>query len=146
LGNKKEQFMDIEHLCTFTAHLERTEMIASTPRGRRVIGPIVDSTLVGEHLEARQVGTSSADWLVLAPDGTTYIDVRIAFRTHDGAYLYMSYGGRADWSEGIMSGPVFSTPVFETQDERYAWLNPILCVGRGRVFEGGAEYAIGRLR
>lgn len=137
--------MEIEHLCTFTAHLARTEMVATTPRGRRVIGPIVDSSLTGERLTARQVGTSAADWLVLGPDGTTYIDVRIAFKTDDGAYLYMAYRGRADWSQGIMSGPVFSTPVFETQDHRYTWLNSILCVGKGLVFEGGAEYQIGRL-
>lgn len=137
--------MEIEHLCTFTAHLARTEMVATTPRGRRVIGPIVDSELTGDRLTATQVGTSAADWLVMGPDGTTFIDVRIAFKTHDGARLFMAYRGRADWSGGIMSGPVFSTPVFETQDERYAWLNPILCVGKGRVFDGGAEYQIGRL-
>jgi hypothetical protein len=138
--------MLLEPLATFKARLSRTELVASTPRGRRIIGPIVDARLEGERLSATQVGTSAADWLVMAPDGTTYIDVRIAVRTDDGARLFMTYFGRADWSGGVMSGPVYSTPCFETSDPRYAWLNPVLCAARGRVFEGGAEYELAVLR
>lgn len=138
--------MHIDHLCRYEAKLARTEMVATTPRGSRIIGPIVNSTLEGERISARQVGTSAADWMVLGPDGTTFIDVRIVFRTHDDAWVYMSYKGRADWSGGVMSGPVFSTMVFETQDERYAWLNPVLAVGRGVVTDAGGDYEIGILR
>lgn len=138
--------MELEPLCRFTASLAKVEMVASTPRGRRIIGPIVESSLAGERLEATQVGTSAADWLLMGPDGSTYIDVRIAFRTHDGARIYMSYLGRADWSAGVYGGPVYAAPVFETQDERYTWLNTVLCAAKGRVFDGGAEYEIAALR
>lgn len=138
--------MQLEPLTRFTAKLARTEMVGSTPRGRRIIGPIIDSRLEGERLNAVQVGTSAADWLVMAADGTTYIDVRIAFLTDDGARLYMTYHGRADWSHGVMSDAVFSTPCFETADPRYAWLNPVLCAAKGRVFDGGAEYDVAVLR
>jgi hypothetical protein len=138
--------MQLEPLTRFTATLGRTELVASTPRGRRIIGPIADSALEGERLTARQVGTAAADWLLMGPDGTVFIDVRIAFRTHDGARLFMAYTGRADWSTGVMSAPVFSTPRFETEDSRYAWLNPVLCAARGSVSERGAEYEIAVLR
>jgi hypothetical protein len=137
--------MEFESLCHFTASLERAELVASTPRGKRIIGPIVAAELVGERLTAQQVGRSAADWMLIGSDGTAYIDVRIVFRTDDGARLFMTYTGRADWSDGIMSGPVFSTPMFETADSRYAWLNSVLCIGKGRVWEGGAEYEIGVL-
>lgn len=138
--------MRIEPLCRFTASLARTELVADTPRGRRIIGPIVDARLAGDRLTAAQVGRSAADWLVIGPDGTTFIDVRIALRTTDGARLFMSYSGRADWSGGVMSGPVYSTPVFETADPRYAWLNAVLCAAKGTVSASGAEYEIGVLR
>ncbi|WP_157749656.1 DUF3237 domain-containing protein [Jatrophihabitans sp. GAS493] len=138
--------MDLEPLCRFTAYLNRPEMVADTPRGRRLIGPIVRAELTGDRFHATQAGTSAADWLVMGPDGTTFIDVRIAFRTDDGARLFMSYLGRADWSGGVMSAPVFSTPVFETAHPDYAWLNRVLCVGKGSVFEGGAEYELAVLR
>lgn len=138
--------MELEPLCRFTAELDRTEMVAQTPAGQRIIGPIVRSRLEGPRLRAEQVGTSAADWLVLSSDGTTEIDVRLCFRTDDGAALYLSYSGRADWSGGVMSGPVFSAPVFETGAPRYRWLNSVLCAGKGEVFEGGAEYEICVLR
>ncbi len=138
--------MDLEPLCRFTASLAQTEMVASTPRGRRIVGPIVDASLTGERLSGRQIGTSAADWLVMAPDGTTFIDVRIAFRTTDGARIFMTYLGRADWSAGVMSGPVYSTPVFETADDRYSWLNSIVCAAKGEVFAGGAHYDLSVLR
>jgi hypothetical protein len=138
--------VELEPLCRFSAGLARTEMVASTPRGRRIVGPIIESKLTGERLSATQVGTSAADWLVMGPDGTIYIDVRIAWKTDDGARLYMTYLGRGDWSGGVLSGDVFSTPVFETADPRYAWLNSVVCVAKGRVFEGGAEYEIAVLR
>lgn len=138
--------MQLEHLCRFTAELERTELVAQTPRGRRIIGPIVHSRLEGARLKATQRGTSAADWLLLAEDGTTSIDVRLAFVTDDGARLYMSYRGRADWSGGVMSGAVYSTPVFEVEDERYRWLNAVVCAGKGQVASDGAEYEIYVLR
>ena len=138
--------MQLEPLCHFTAALAKTEFVGNTPRGRRIIGPIVGSTLSGDRLTATQIGTSAADWLVIAPDGTTYIDVRIAFLTDDGARIYMTYLGRADWSAGVFGGPVYSTPVFETQDERYTWLNTVMCAGKGEVFDGGARYELAVLR
>lgn len=138
--------MDLEPLGRFTASLARTEFVGSTPRGRRIIGPIVNARLTGDRLQASQAGTSAADWLVLGPDGTIFIDVRIAFRTDDGARIYMSYSGRGDWSAGVMSGAVFATPVFETADERYRWLNGVLCAAKGMVSAGGAEYELAVLR
>ncbi len=31
---------------------------------------------------------------------------------------------------------------FETEDERYAWLNSVVAVGQGRVASGAAEYLV----
>ena len=138
--------MELEPLCRFTASLARTELVVEGPLGRRIIGPIVGARLEGERLKATQRGTSAADWLLLAADGTTYIDVRMALRTDDGAYLYLAYHGRADWSDGVMSGPVYSAPTFATEDPRYRWLNSVQCAAKGRVFDGGAEYEMAILR
>ncbi len=125
---------------TFTAPLARVEFVGTTPLGRRLIGPIVGARLEGPHLAATQRGTSAADWLLRGPDGTTLVDVRIAMRTDDGAFLYISYAGRADWSGGIGSGPVYSAFRFDTEDPRYRWLNRRLVAGRGMVFEDHGEY------
>lgn len=50
--------------------------------------------------------------------------------TDDGAPITITYRGKAAKppSEG---GIVFSTPVFETGEERYLWLNGIQAVSKG---------------
>lgn len=127
---------------TFHAPLARVEFLGTTPRGHRLIGPLVGARLDGPVLAATQRGTSAADWLLRGPDGTTVIDVRIAMRTDDGAHLYITYDGRADWSGGIGSGPVYSAFRFDTDDPRYRWLTRRLVVGRGQVCEDHGEYAL----
>ena len=95
-------------------------MVADTPRGRRIVAGIREGRLDGERLQASQRGTSAADWLVIGSDGTAFIDVRISFRTDDGAFIQMTYSGRGDWGDGPMTGPVYSAPYFETDDDRYS--------------------------
>lgn len=125
--------MDLQPFGTFTAPLNRVEFVGSTPRGRRMVGPIVDARLEGPHVSASQRGTSAADWLLTAPDGSTVIDVRISLRTDDGAFIQVTYSGRADWSGGVGSGPVHSAFRFDTEDSRYRWLNSRLVLGKGQV-------------
>jgi uncharacterized protein DUF3237 len=42
------------------------------------------------------VGTSTADWVLIGPEGTGTLDVRAAFSTDDGATIFVQYHGRAD--------------------------------------------------
>lgn len=138
--------LELIPLCAFTASLGRPEMVADTPRGHRIVAGIKDGRLEGERLQATQRGTSAADWLVIGSDGTAFIDVRISFRTDDGAFIQMTYSGRGDWSDGPMTAPVYSAPYFETDDERYRWLNTIQVVGRGEVADQGARYDLFEVR
>lgn len=135
--------MELTPLCRFTAFISRPEIVADTPRGRFLVGGIKDGRLDGDRVRASQRGTAAADWLIIGTDGTALVDVRISFRTDDGAYLYMDYRGRGDWSKGSMTGPVFSSHYWETEDPRYRWLHTAGVVGRGEVAEGNELYDIG---
>ncbi|KRF00978.1 hypothetical protein ASG88_11305 [Nocardioides sp. Soil777] len=132
--------MQLQPFGTFTAPLGRVEFVGDTPRGRRLIGPIVGARIDGEHLRADQRGTSAADWLLTGPDGATVIDVRISFRCDDGAFVQIAYTGRADWAGGVGSGPVYSAFRFETEDERYRWLHSRIVVGKGQVHPDHGTY------
>lgn len=125
--------MDLEPFGTFRAPLNPVEFVGSTPRGRRLVGPIDGARLEGPLLAASQRGKSGADWLRTGPDGTTLIDVRISLRSDDGAFLQVSYTGRADWATGVGGGPVYSAFRFDTEDDRYRWLNSRLVIGKGEV-------------
>jgi hypothetical protein len=45
--------------------------------------------------------------------------------------------GRADWSEGLGRGAVYSTARLESGDERYRWVNHLPLASKGAVLEGG---------
>jgi hypothetical protein len=85
----------------------------------------------------------SGDWLRVMPDGTRHIDVRLSIKTDDGAFVYMTYTGRAAAVPAEVAarlaasetlGPdqffVVIAPTFETAAPTYAWLNDVLAIGK----------------
>jgi hypothetical protein len=79
------------------------------------------------------VGQATADWGSLCPDGTFQLDVRATLKTDDGVLILAQYMGRCDLSDPAAPGPVYATPRFETGDPRYAWLNKVQAVMKGKV-------------
>jgi hypothetical protein len=47
------------------------------------------------------------------------------------------FHGRLDLSQGQGASPVYSAPLFETGDERYAWINKIQAVAKGELSVDG---------
>ncbi|MCH8815998.1 MAG: DUF3237 family protein, partial [Chloroflexi bacterium] len=40
----------------------------------------------------------------------------------------------------------YTNPMFQTGHEKYAWLNGIVAVGRGKITPGAVEYRVWALR
>ena len=82
------------------------------------------------------------------------IDCRAALETHDGALIYMRYGGfrhgRLEVMEALARGESVDpseyyfriSPSFETGRDKYSWLNRIVAVGIGRRVPSGPIYDI----
>ncbi|WP_166663967.1 DUF3237 domain-containing protein [Actinophytocola oryzae] len=123
--------IELESLGTLTVIIARQFLLPGTGRGGRLIGEAGELTWKSERVNATQLGASSGDWVRLHPDGTVTVDARLVLRTDDGATIAMTYTGKADRppAEG---GVVWTAPTFETDDERYAWLNTVQAVGRGQ--------------
>jgi hypothetical protein len=117
---------------TLVADLGERHILDGAPFGTRVIVDVTDMRIVGERLNARMKGSAAADWGTRAADGTVQLDVRATLETDDGALIFVQYNGRWDFSDPAAPGPVFTTPRFETGDERYAWLNKVQAVMKGR--------------
>lgn len=84
---------------------------------------------------------NDSDWFLIGPDGTGTIDFRGTLDTDDGATIYMHGLGRCDMSGGVgEAGVLYGAPMFETGDERYAWLNRVQAVFRGVVAGDGMFY------
>ena len=100
------------------------------------------------------ISGAGADWILIGPDGFGRLDVRLQVETDDGAVLYMTYGGLLEFNEVSSRQGVDTqfddqyfrtTPIFETGDERYAWMTTSLFVGRDRKLADGVEYEIYRV-
>lgn len=91
----------------------------------------------------------AGDWIQIMPDGTWKLDVRMNATLDDGSLAVMQYNGIVRMTDALMervaagdeltSEDLYfrATPYVETNSEKYAWLNQVLCVGKLRSFQGG---------
>ncbi len=124
--------IELVPLCTMQVELAPALAVGVGPAGDRSVGAIRTVTVAGERLNATLAGPAAADWLVRT-GAIGVIDARIVLRTHDDALIYLQYGGRLNLSNPAAGLIAHVAPVFETGDPRYAWLNAVQAVGKGRL-------------
>ncbi|MCB0881971.1 MAG: DUF3237 domain-containing protein [Thermoleophilia bacterium] len=124
--------LSLREMGMLVADLGGRHILDGAPFGTRVIVDVTGMRITGDRLNATMVGTAAADWGARAADGTFQLDVRATLRTDDDALVFIQYNGRVDFSDPQRPGPVYCTPRFETGDPRYAWLNKIQVVMKGR--------------
>lgn len=134
--------IELVPLCRLTAWLGVRHVVGEGPAGTRVVVSVDRAVAEGERLRAEAVGVA-ADWLIVGAGGVGTVDVRMTLRTHDGALVYLRYEGR---SARPGRAPNHVAPLFETGDERYAWLNQVLGVGKGVVDGDTVTYDIYEVR
>ena len=118
--------------------------MASLPEAPRA-PPVGERRLFAVLLDLGSKGIERAEGALRA---LLVLDVRTLLETHDGALVYVSYRGRLDLSGGPGATPSYAAPLFDTGDERYAWLNAIQAVAKGTLSDGGATitYEVHELR
>jgi hypothetical protein len=133
----------VEHLFTITAKTgeKKPAMIKDGPNGTRIIVTVTGGTFSGPKLNGTIADTAAGDWVIIRPDGTMALDVRLILTTDDGAHIYMTYSG---FGKRLADGSTMirTAPLFETGDERYAWLNSIQAVSHGSTGDGTVTYDV----
>ena len=120
---------DLVPLATVRVTRGDVHRLGTTAFHRRVIGGIAAGRWTGDRLNA-DIVTPGGDWAIPSADGSIMLlDVRQTLRTDDGALIYVTYQGRCDRGRGTYT----VAPTFETDDERYAWLNAVQAIGQGRT-------------
>jgi hypothetical protein len=115
--------LELVPLCTLTVNLAPTINVSPT----LVIGEVTGARAEGERLNGSLKGAAAADWLQVSPDGYGTLDVKVTLETDDGAIVHATYSGRLLFD----TMTVYAAPLFNTGDERYAWLNRIQAVSKG---------------
>ncbi|HET6615869.1 MAG TPA: DUF3237 domain-containing protein [Dehalococcoidia bacterium] len=144
--------LDLEHLFDADIDLAPGERIGATPFGHRSTIIVTGGTIEGPRLRGT-MRPGGGDWLLTS--GThNELDVRATIETHDGALIHLWYRGvlkaEPDVMRRVLSGEDVSTreyyfrttPRFETGDERYAWLNDMVCVAYGWFGPGKVGYRV----
>jgi hypothetical protein len=114
--------------------------ISGAPGGTRVIAEIVGGTFEGPRLKGTVGPGPAGDWVTVRADGTMALDVRVILTTEDGATILCTYVGLMRNVDGVMQAR--GAPMFETGDERYAWLNGVMGIGIGTAGAGGVDYDV----
>ena len=138
--------IELVPLAHATATLSPPIVLPSTPSGMRVIFEMSDYRFEGDRFSARQRGAAAADWLIVGPEGTGTLDVRVTLETRDGAPILLRYGGRVDASRGLGGAPIYAALQFETGDERWAWLNRVLAIAKGTLEANAVAYEVYEVR
>ena len=127
--------------------------VGSTPLGRRRIFPIDEGTFEGPKLRGKLLPGGS-DHMLVRPDGVVLPDVRVLLETDDGHLILMTYSGFRHGPPEVMDRLARGEPVgaseyyfriaprFETESEKYAWLNRTLAIGTGHRLPTGPTYEI----
>ncbi len=145
--------MKLEFLMEFTADVQRpSRNTGAGPFGTRGLAVLAGGSFEGSRLKGK-LWAGGGDWGLRDPDGVMRLDIRATFETDDGALIYGQYfgvlrpeAGRPIPQPGEASdyGDAYfmTTPRFETGDERYAWLNGLVCVAEGKRTEQGVAYRV----
>jgi hypothetical protein len=134
--------LNLQHLFKAEISLAAAQELGATPQGRRRIIGITGGRFAGERLSGRVV-PGGADWQVVRADGVADLDARYTLETSDGALIYVRNRGYRHGPDEVLKklsageevDPSLyymrTTPLFETGDARYAWLNRIVCIATG---------------
>lgn len=145
--------MRLDHLLTFTVDIGQNTPIGGGPYGNRSIAAVNGGTFEGPALRGT-IQPPGADWVLVDANRRGRIDVRLIFRTDDGANIYVTYTGVLELNDAIANGMAgrgetqfgdnyFVTQLrFETGAPRYTHLNYVVAVGEGRMLPGQVEYRV----
>jgi len=108
-------------------------MLSATSVGLRIIQEFKSVDFEGDRLRGTMIAKSGADWLTVDDDLRATIDIRLLLETEDGAHVFVTMDGRADWQGQLGQGSIYCNPRLESGDERYQWVNMLPLVSKGAV-------------
>src|SRR4029078_3430770 len=83
-------------------------MLGTTSAGKRIIQELKSVRLDG-RVQGTMTGKAAADWLTVDDNGNVTLDIRVVLTTDDGAQIYVHLDGRAQWTESLRGGAIYST-------------------------------------
>ena len=92
--------IELVPLCTMRIQAKPPVEVGVGPAGTRMVFEEAGVEVRGDRLRGQLEG-SAGDCVLVGPEGTGTVDVRVTLRTDDGAAIFVQYQGRVDLSGGF---------------------------------------------
>lgn len=132
-----------EYLGSMQVQTGTRAVVENGPQGTRTIVQIVGGRFEGPRLKA-SVQVPAGDWITNRADGSYRLDVRLTLKTDDGALILVTYNGVGQTTSNGAS--LRAAPLFETGDQRYAWLTKLQAVAVGERAGTDVKYNVYALK
>jgi hypothetical protein len=133
----------MEYLGTMQVQTGTRTVVENGPQGPRPIVQIVSGRFEGPRVKAA-VQIPAGDWITNRADGSYRLDVRLTLKTDDGALILVTYNGIGQTTSAGAS--LRAAPLFETGDQRYAWLTKLQAVAVGERVGTDVKYDVYALK
>ena len=109
---------------------------------------------MGDRVRGNVRTESAADWVLIRPDLSIKLDVRLTLETVDNALVHMRYEGirhasskiakQLSSNKRVAPGDYYwrISPFFETSSKKYNWMNKIVSFGMGEKNGNRVSYAV----
>jgi hypothetical protein len=146
----------LEFLLDIRIEFEPVQIFA-TPIGTRMTYVVKHGRCEGPRI-AGDILPGGGDWILVGTDRVARLDVRGTLRTDDGALIHISNSGRVLMDQAasarFAAGELIrhdemvarSSPLFDTDDERYRWLNAVHTVAINQVSLSEVHYRVFAVR
>ena len=146
----------LEHLLDIRIGFEPLQIFA-TPIGTRMTYVVKHGRCEGPRVSG-DILPGGGDWILVGTDRVARLDVRATLRTDDGALIHISNTGRVLMdqaaSDRFAAGELIrhdemvarSSPLFDTDDERYRWINAVHTVAINQVSLTEVHYRVFAVR
>jgi hypothetical protein len=126
--------LGLTHLFTATNTVGEVRTIDRGPSGLRVAIRFSEGRFEGERLNGRLDPGGTHEESVVRSDGVVISDVEMLLVTDDGADILMTYRATSVATPTGLS--IVKYPLFETGDERYAWINQVQAIALQSMDDG----------
>ncbi|MEU8226645.1 DUF3237 domain-containing protein [Kribbella sp. NPDC048915] len=144
----------LEDLCSLDIFFGDVPSVP-TPTGTRMLFAVQRGIVEGPKLSGAIV-PGSIDWVTVGDDAIARVEVKAVIRTHDDALIQLTTTGRAQLGPQLgrfLAGELVTadeayirtSPLFETKDPRYTWLNHLVTVARCDLSTSRIRYRISAL-